>query len=291
MPELPEVEVLVRHLRPLLRGRKIQGVEVRRVRVIRPTSTRRLRQTLTGAAFTSVSRRGKFLLFRLCRPGRREPILLVGHLGMTGRMYLLSRNQPLPKHTAVVLDLGRERFVYEDQRYFGRLSLDASGVERLGFEPLGAGFTAAQLATALGRSRRAIKVRLLDQDAVAGVGNIYASEALHRARISPRQAAGRLNTAELRALHRSIRAVLVEAVRFGSTIPLRHGPGRSDGLFYYGSAGGGAKEYTERLRVYDRAGQPCGRCGRGIQRLVQAGRSTFYCPGCQGRIARRDSQS
>jgi formamidopyrimidine-DNA glycosylase len=282
MPELPEVEVLVRHLRPLLRGRKIRGVDVRRARVIRPTPRRRLQNELTGAAFTRVSRRGKFLLFALRRPDRREPILLVGHLGMTGRMYLLPRAQPLPKHTAVVLDLGRERFVYEDQRYFGRLSLDATAVARLGLEPLGADFTAAELTRVLRRSRRAIKVRLLDQDAVAGIGNIYASEALHRAGISPRRAAGRLTLGEVRALRRSIRAVLAEAVRWGSTIPLHHGPGRGDGLFYYGSAGGGAREYVERLRVYGRAGKPCGRCGRGIRRLVQAGRSTFYCPGCQG---------
>jgi formamidopyrimidine-DNA glycosylase len=291
MPELPEVEVLVRHLRPLLRGKKIRGVHVRRERVIRPTPANQLQQVLRGATFTGVSRRGKFLLFQLRRPANHPPVQLIGHLGMTGRMFLMRKTEPWPKHAAVVLDLGREQFVYEDQRYFGRLSLAERSIARLGPEPLGKRFTPITFAAALTGSKRAIKVRLLDQDLVAGVGNIYASEALHRARIPPQLAAGQLKPPQVRALWRAIRQVLTEAVRWGSTIPLHHGPGRSDGLFYYGSAGGGAKEYVERLRVYGRAGQPCGRCGRGIQRRVQAGRSTFYCPGCQGRRRRRDSGS
>lgn len=284
MPELPEVEVLVRHLRPLLRGKKIRAVHIRRERVIRPTTGSQLKQTLSGATFTEVSRRGKFLLFQLRRPAKQPPVQLVGHLGMTGRMFLKRKTEPLPKHAAVVLDLGREQFVYEDQRYFGRLSLDASSIVRMGPEPLGTEFTPKTFAAALAGSKRAIKVRLLDQDLVAGVGNIYASEALHRARIKPQLAAGKLKPPQVRALWRAIRQVLTEAIRFGSTIPLHHGSNaqRKDGLFYYGRAVDAPDYYEERLRVYDRAGQPCRRCKTDIRRIVQAARSTFYCPHCQG---------
>jgi len=283
MPELPEVEVLVQHLRPLLRGKKIRGVQIRRERVIRPTPAHQLKQALRGATFEEVSRRGKFLLFQLRGPAKAKPTLLVGHLGMTGRMFLARKSEPLPKHAAVVLDLGREQFIYEDQRYFGRLSLDASSIARMGPEPLAENFTAATFSTALAGSKRAIKVRLLDQDLVAGVGNIYASEALHHARIKPQLAAGKLKPTQIRALWRAIRQVLTEAIRFGSTIPLHHGSAaqRKDGLFYYGLATDAPDYYEERLRVYDRGGQPCRRCKTSIKRIVQAARSTFYCPRCQ----------
>lgn len=289
MPELPEVEVLVQHLRPLLRGKKIRAVHIRRERVIRPTSAARLKRALRGAKFVELSRRGKFLLFQLRHPQRKTSFTLVGHLGMTGRMFVLRPGELLPKHAAVVLDLGRGRFVYEDQRYFGRLTLDASSVERMGPEPLGKDFTAAKFATALAGSSRAIKVKLLDQDLVAGVGNIYASEALFRAGIPPQLAAGKLKPDQVRALWRAIRQVLTEAIRFGSTIPLHHGPGATtkDGLFYYGRAAGAPDYYEERLRVYDRADAPCRRCATKIKRIVQAARSTFFCPGCQPKFSAR----
>lgn len=283
MPELPEVEVLVRHLQPLLRGKIIRGVVVRRERVIRPTAAVVLTQTLRGAKFTDVSRRGKFLLFHLHSPKSKANILLIGHLGMTGRMFLAPKTEPLPKHAAVVLDLGGANFVYEDPRYFGRLGLDASSLARMGVEPLGAEFTPKEFANRLRGSKRAIKIRLLDQELVAGVGNIYASEALFRAGIKPQTASGKLKAAQVHALWRSIRAVLVEAIAFGSTIPLHHGPAAKsrDGLFYYGKAAEAPNFYEERLRVYDRAGQPCRRCKTTIRRIVQAARSTFFCPNCQ----------
>jgi len=289
MPELPEVEVLVRHLRPLLRGRTIRAVQIRRERVIRPTSAARLKRVLRGAKFLEVSRRGKFLLFQLRPPQRKAVFTLVGHLGMTGRMFVLRPGEPLPKHAAVVLDLGRECFVYEDQRYFGRLTLDASSMARMGPEPLGKDFTPAQFAAALAGSRRAIKVRLLDQDLVAGVGNIYASEALFRARLAPQLPASRLTRVQVRALWRAIREVLTKAIRFGSTIPLHHGPSEPgrDGLFYYGRAAGAPDYYEERLQVYDRAGQPCRRCRTAVRRIVQAARSTYFCPKCQPKISAR----
>lgn len=282
MPELPEVEILVRHLAPLLTGKKVRGVEVRRAKVLGATSERELAKALRGATFTGLSRRGKYLLFELRPVGRGKTVTLVGHLGMTGRMYLLPKNGALPKHAAVVLNLGRQRMVYEDVRYFGRLTLDRNGLEKLGPEPLGPDFTVEYLAEAVKRSGQAIKVKLLDQTLVAGVGNIYASEALFRARISPRLAANKLSAAQAKDLRRTIREVLAKAIRSGSTLPLNFAGGdERDGLFYYGSASGEADFYQERLLVYDRNGQPCIRCRTLIKRLVQAARSTFYCPGCQ----------
>src|SRR5881394_2705398 len=141
MPELPEVEVLVRQLAPLLRDRKINGVTVRRARSLLPTSAGEFSRRLRGARFLNVSRRGKYLLFELGASRRGGTFTLVGHLGMTGRMYLLPRGSVLPKHAAVVLKLGAEDFVFEDTRYFGRLTLETSATARLGPEPLSKEFT------------------------------------------------------------------------------------------------------------------------------------------------------
>jgi formamidopyrimidine-DNA glycosylase len=198
-------------------------------------------------------------------------------------MYLLPRTAELPKHAAVILDLGRERFVYEDTRYFGRLTLDTRSLSQLGPEPLGKDFTPGTFATNLSRFRQAIKVKLLDQSLVAGVGNIYASEALFLSGIAPQLAASRLSRAQVKRLHRAIRKVLAEAIRFGSTIPLNHSGEKGDGLFYFGRSEDALDYYEERLRVYDRKGQPCSRCGTAIRRIVQAARSTFFCPQCQTR--------
>jgi formamidopyrimidine-DNA glycosylase len=281
MPELPEVEVLVRHLTPSLHNRKIQGVDVRRERTISPTTVDEFTRKLRGATFVHLARRGKYMLFDLCRrDGNR--FLLIGHLGMTGRMYLASRKKPLPKHAAVVLKLGAENFIFEDTRYFGRLTLDATAVETLGPEPLGDEFTVGYFANALQRSSQAVKIKLLDQQLVAGVGNIYASEALFRAGVAPQLPARRLKPAQVARLWRAIRATLRDAINRGSTVPLNYsGTGDSDGLFYFGSAPGAPDFYEERLRVYDRAGRPCRRCRTPIKRIVQGARSTFYCPTCQ----------
>lgn len=284
MPELPEVEVLVRHLRPLLARKRIRAVSVRRALVLEPTTPAQLKRALNGASFTGLVRRGKYLVFELQR--LRAPITLIGHLGMTGRMYLIPRAAALPKHAAVVFDLGRELFVFEDTRYFGRLTLDTRALARLGPEPLEKSFKLHTFAAALARSRQAIKVKLLDQTVVAGVGNIYASEALFLARIPPQLAANRLSRPQIQRLHRAIREVLSHAIRFGSTIPLNHSHAKGDGLFYFGRADGTPDYYEERLRVYDRKGQPCSRCGTAVRRIVQAARSTFFCPQCQKRSGR-----
>lgn len=282
MPELPEVEVLVRHLRPLLKGRTVRGVEVRRAKILAPTSEREFARTLSGAKFMDLARRGKYLLFTLRLAGRGEPVLLVGHLGMTGRMYLHGKSEALPKHTAVAMDLGRHRFVFEDTRYFGRLTLDTDALERLGPEPFGEEFTDEYFAAALRRSGQAIKVKLLDQALVAGVGNIYASESLFRAGISPRVRANRLDGQQVKGLWKAIRQVLIDAIREGSTLPIDiAGSGARDGLFYFGSKSDANGFYAERLLVYDRRGLPCVKCGAAIRRLTQAARSTYFCPQCQ----------
>ena len=281
MPELPEVEVLVRHLAPLVQGKVIRAVEVRREKVIQPTTIAALQRALRGARIVGVTRRAKYYLIELRQQGQQESSLVVGHLGMTGRVFLAAKRQPLPKHAAVVLDLGRSSLVYEDTRYFGRFSLSASALAELGPEPLSSRFTTDSFAAALKRSSQAIKVKLLDQTLVAGIGNIYASEALHRAGISPRRAACSLTRSEVARLRNAIRKVLTEAIRFGSTVPLNFNGRRGNGLFYYGRAEDALDYYEERLRVYDRAGARCRRCGNSVRRIVQARRSTYFCPGCQ----------
>jgi len=281
MPELPEVEVLARHLRPALTGKTIRAVSVQREKVLQPTKSARFQKELAGARFVGLQRRGKYLLFELRRSGARENFFLLGHLGMTGRMFLASQNAPLPKHAAVVLELGGKNFIYEDTRYFGRFTLDLSALEKLGLEPWDEKFKPEIFHRALKRSRQPVKVKLLDQSLIAGVGNIYASEALFRAGISPRRAANKISARAAQKLLSAVRAVMREAIDGGSTIPLNFSGGKkTDGLFYFGRAAA-PDYYEERLCVYDRAGKPCLTCGSPIRRMVQAARSTFYCSRCQ----------
>ena len=152
MPELPEVEVLARHLGPLLANGTIAGVEVRRSSVLRSCSPAKFRRALLGARFVDLVRRGKFLVFTLRRPGDHATFPLLGHLGMTGRMYLQPTAAPLAKHAAVIFLIGNKSFVYEDMRCFGRLSLDSGVLRTLGPEPLSEDFTVDYFARALKRS-------------------------------------------------------------------------------------------------------------------------------------------
>jgi formamidopyrimidine-DNA glycosylase len=292
VPELPEVEILVRFLRPLLLDQTVREIRIRRPKVLAPTPVRTFTRTLRGARFAGLARRGKYLLFTL-HPARnlaakshaiaqQKPLTLLGHLGMTGRMYLLPANATLPKHASVVLGLDREQFVFEDTRYFGRFTLDTRPLQNLGPEPLGENFQIEPFAQALKRSAQAIKVKLLDQSLVAGIGNIYASEALFLAGVSPKVPARMLADLQISRLWRAIREVLAEAIECGSTVPLNFsGNGAADGLFYFGRAPGTPDYYEERLRVYDQAGRPCPTCGTAIRQIVQAARSTYYCPKCQ----------
>lgn len=277
MPEMPEVEILARHLRPLLRGKVVRGLKVFRTRATRPTPPREFEEALTGAAFKKLSRRGKYLLFEFQPKSSPNGFTVLGHLGMTGRMFIARKNEKLPAHTAIVFDLRDRNFVYEDFRYFGRMTLDLSPLEQLGPEP--ADISPASFLKSLKKSRQAIKVKLLDQSFLAGIGNIYASEALFRAGISPKLAANRLTAGQAGKLLNAVCAVLDDAIKFGSTVPLKTMSGKSEALFYYHNDGEGF--YETRLRVYDRAGKPCPNCGGPIRKINQAARSTYFCPHCQ----------
>ena len=282
MPELPEVEVLVRYLRPFLRHQVIHRVHVQRQRVLRPNSVRLFSKRLKGARFNDLSRRGKFLLFTLSAGELSETITLVGHLGMTGRMYFLPKSSTLPKHTAVWMDLGDKLFVFEDTRYFGRLTLETAMIDGLGPEPLSDDWTPDSFADALRISRQPIKVKLLDQRIVAGVGNIYASEALFRSGISPKISGQRLDKEQIFRLWQSVREVLSEAIERGSSQELNYASGsnRLDDFFYFGRSAG-QLDSSEHFSVYGRFGQPCFNCDHPIRRMVQVARSTFYCSRCQ----------
>lgn len=277
MPEMPEVEILARHLRPLLRGKTIRSIKVFRERATRPTLPREFEKALAGATFEKLSRRGKYLLFQLRQKGSKKPMAVLGHLGMTGRMFAAKKNEKLPVHVAVLFDLGDLNFVYEDFRYFGKMTLDLSPMEELG--PEASEVSPKAFAESLKRSRQPIKVKLLDQSLIAGIGNIYASEALYRARLSPKLPANRLTFAQTKTLLRAIREVLNHAIKFGSTVPIKTMSGKSGALFYFNDDGEGY--YEKRLRVYDRAGKPCYRCGSKIECITQAARSTYFCLRCQ----------
>jgi formamidopyrimidine-DNA glycosylase len=199
-------------------------------------------------------------------------------------MYVQSENANLPVHAAVVLELDRHVFVYEDTRYFGRLTLDTTPLERLGLEPLSKEFTPITLVARLSKSSQPIKVKLLDQSVIAGLGNIYASETLFRAGIRPTLPAKKLTLKQAGRLNSAIRYVLKTAISRGSSIPLNFGgEGKTDGLFYFGSASDkdSPKRKGERFLVYDRVGKACVKCGSKIRRTIQAARSTFHCPKCQ----------
>jgi formamidopyrimidine-DNA glycosylase len=269
VPELPEVETVVRGLAPELTGRRVVGVTVRETRLrggIAPEFAHRL----TGRRIDGLARRGKYLLAAL-DDGR---VWLV-HLGMTGRLTLGPASGPDERHDHVVLDLddGR-RVTYNDARRFGRVAvIEPDAVAREtgeGLDPLAPIFTPEAVFALTRRRRTPIKALLMDQRRVAGIGNIYANEILFHAGIRPRRLAARLARAECGRLVRAARAVLAEAIRRGgsSISDYRDGLGRS-GWFQL------------RHQVYDRAGEPCRRCTTPIRGRLVCGRSSFYCPRCQ----------
>ncbi len=281
MPELPEVEVLARHLDRRLPGRRIRTVQVARPRSVRPHPPREFASRLAGGRFVSVGRRGKYLLFGLGFP--RGSACLVGHLGMTGRIFCQRKGRELPRHAAVILHLDRGDCLFSDSRGFGRLTLESSPLERLGPEPLSDQFTIDYLRSRLALSGRPVKARLMDQDLVAGLGNIRAAEALYLAGVHPATPCRRLSRSSAARLHRAIRTALGTAIERGLSLPLDlDGPGRrGERLFYFGRRPGGGGG-GERLWVYGREGEACLRCRSPIVRIVQAGRSSFLCPRCQG---------
>ena len=269
VPELPEVETIVRGLTPALRGRRIDAVTVRETR-LRTRLAPGFATQLCTRRIEGLRRHGKFILASL-DDGR---VWLV-HLGMTGRLTVAPPGRPDRPHDHVVLRLDDGQLVtYNDVRRFGRMAvIDAAALRRetvRGVDALSPALTPEML-FALSRPRRtSIKALLMDQQCVAGLGNIYVNEILHRVGIRPRRRAGRLTRAECRKLVTAVRAVLGEAIaRGGSSI--------SDYRDGFGRPG----SYQRRHRVYGRAGEPCRRCATPIRACVVAGRASFYCPRCQ----------
>lgn len=277
MPELPEVETVRRGLAPHLVGQKIARVEVRRPDLRWPLPVD-LVQVLTGATVTDLARRSKYLLGTL----DRGPVLLL-HLGMSGRMLVEGgsigqfHRDPgvLSRHDHLVLTMADGTVItFNDARRFGMVDLIAPGavhplLAKLGPEPLDG---AMNLAAVFAAKKAPVKQVLLDQRRIAGLGNIYVSEALHRAGIDPRRAAGRIGAARVAALEGHIRDVLLEAIEAGGS-----------SLRDHRQASGELGYFQHSFRVYDREGAPCPRpgCQGIIHRIVQGGRSSFYCPQCQ----------
>lgn len=279
MPELPEVETVRRGLLPHLEGQRIARLTLNRdgLRWKFPPD---LVQVATGATVTGLRRRSKYVLLDL----DRDAAILI-HLGMSGRMLIEGASvgefhrdpSILPRHDHVVIETGAgTRITLNDARRFGMVDLiraDSSPLlAGLGPEPLEPAFSGETLATAFAGRRAPVKALLLDQGVVAGLGNIYVSEALHRAGIDPRRAAGRIARARLDALANHIKDVLTEAIAAGGS-SLRDHRQTSGELGYF----------QHSFRVYDREGTPCPRpgCPGTVRRIVQSGRSSFWCPSCQ----------
>ncbi len=293
MPELPEVETVRRGLEPILVGNAFASVEQRRPDLRFPLP-QRFGERLTGRRIEALDRRAKYLLARL-----DDGEVLVMHLGMTGRFSIDKANgavaapghfahpkKPIPKHEHIVFHLGDGSAVrYSDVRRFGLMdlvpaaALDSHALFKgLGVEPLGEALNPSWLAAKLKGKATSIKAALLDQRLIAGLGNIYACEALHRARISPLKLGGTLAgksgkpTKKTEALVEGIKAVLESAIKAGGS-----------SLRDYRHIDGRLGRFQHRFKVYGREGKPCKRtgCGGIVRRVVQSGRSTFFCPTCQ----------
>jgi formamidopyrimidine-DNA glycosylase len=274
MPELPEVETIRRELAPHLEGRRIRALRIIKPDILlagaRPAD---ISIAVQGASILAVGRRGKWLLFEL------DNAVLVTQLRMTGR-FAVGRGPAPPveefRHVAAEFDLddGRTLF-YDDVRRLGGFLLLSHeewrrAEARFGPEPLEPRFRARDLGSVLRLGRLPVKNALMDQSRLAGIGNIYASEALHAAGIGPARAAETLTDEEVRALHRSLRRILRRALDESGTT-----------FDSYRAVNGRSGSFQERLRVYGREGEACNRCGAPIRRIVQSGRSSFFCADCQ----------
>ncbi len=287
MPELPEVETIARQLRSMVVGRTVRDFESRWVRLTEPEPASLVAKRLAGRRIVDVRRRGKFVVIELDGGDA-----LVVSLRMTGRFTFHepgAMNGDAYVRAALTFTDGTT-LAFSDTRKFGRMAfVDLSALpgdngavarvrrageplyEFLGMEPLSRGFTVRWLAGFLKRrGRAALKPLLLDQRGIAGIGNIYAIEALWRARIHPLRSAGSLRPDEVARLHEALRWVLRKGIRFG-------GASRRD----YRDARGNEGRMQQEFQVYGRAGEPCLRCGRAIVRTVVGGRGTFHCPRCQ----------
>ncbi|WP_298429156.1 bifunctional DNA-formamidopyrimidine glycosylase/DNA-(apurinic or apyrimidinic site) lyase [uncultured Jannaschia sp.] len=281
MPELPEVETVRRGLTPALEGARLTRIDVNRPDLRWPFPER-MAERLQGATVTALGRRSKYLLLHL-----DTGETLIVHLGMSGRMVVDDAQHGnfhrdagwLPQHDHVVFHTDGHRVTFNDARRFGFMDLAATDAlethahfARMGPEPMGNGFHEAHLIDALAAKNTPIKSALLDQRVVAGLGNIYVCEALHRAGIAPTRKARRIAAPRVARLVPIIRDVLAEAIAAGGSSLRDHR--QADGTLGY---------FQHGFRVYDREGAPCPTpgCDGTIRRIVQAGRSTFHCPRCQ----------
>lgn len=264
MPELPEVETIARKLEPELIGRTIKEADLRWPRTLATPSPRKFKEQIRGQRIREVSRRAKFFILRL------SDFSLLIHLRMSGDLYVKNSTTEPEKHDRLVLQLsGNKSLVFNDTRKFGRIWLTADPQEvlgKLGPEPLGRDFTPQWLYASLQRRHRQLKPLLLDQTFLAGLGNIYADEALHIAKLHPLGMSDSVTEKQARALHEAVRKVLREGIRRN---------GASIDWVYRGG------EFQNFFRVYDREGEPCHVCGTRIQRLVVGQRGTHICPKCQ----------
>lgn len=277
MPELPEVELVAKSLDRLVRDRRIASADLIREKLTPEHSVAEFAELLAGATIRFVHRRGKHVLIDLSN----ERTLIV-HLRMSGRFMLLAAERELPKFSHAIFHLEDDtRLVFQDQRHFGMMKIvetsrlfEAKELAKLAPEPFSDEFSPEYFRRVLKTSKRSIKEFLLDQTKVLGLGNIYASEAMFLARVNPRVSADKLSRPKARALFETARFVLEESIGHGSTLNVD--PENIDGSYY-----GGA--YEDRWRVYDREGEACMDCAEPIRRIVQGGRSTYFCPKCQRR--------
>jgi formamidopyrimidine-DNA glycosylase len=264
MPELPEVETIVRTLKPALVGQTILAADLRWARTLATPSPRKFKEQIKGQQILGVSRRAKFLNIQLA------DFNLFVHLRMSGDLFIKEEKDAPEKHDRLRLSLSDgKRLVFRDARKFGRVWLTDdpdSVIGGLGPEPLSDEFTPEWLFSALRSRRRQLKPLLLDQAFLAGLGNIYTDEALHMARLHPLAASDSVKRKPAERLHEAIRAVLAEGIRRN---------GASIDWVYRGG------EFQNYFRVYDREGKPCPVCGTKIKRLVVGQRSTHVCPKCQ----------
>jgi len=299
MPELPEVEHVVRALRRAVVGRTIIASEIKLPKLISPLSVSSFKRKIKGTQITGVSRRGKFILIELdgdvalphgrafdtgsagASPARfaKRKMVLVVHLRMTGAFLYLNADEELPKHAHAVFYLDNDRrLVFRDQRKFGVMKLVPAsqlaalrGIAELAPEPFTSDFNSDYLQDVLKRSQRSLKTLLLDQTKVLGLGNIYAAEALFRSRINPFKPAAKLSKQRVVLLHEAIKEVLEFAVAH-----LRGGFNLEAGVSY-------GEAFERFWQVYEREGEPCVKCGTRIKRATHGGRSTYWCPKCQRR--------
>lgn len=279
MPELPEAETIVRGLRPTIVGRLVRRAEVLREDILREPKERFARK-LRGRSLTRVDRRGKNVII-----GLDNDSVIAVNLGMTGRLLpfpVAPRGASAAGHPAVRFHFrGGGVLIFDDTRRFGTVecltaSEWAERSDRMGPEPLAATYSSRDLHRALGTSRSPVRSWLLDQRRIAGIGNIYANEALYLAGVHPQAQARQLTQPEAVRLHRSIRRVLRNAIRAGGTT-----------IRDYRTATGEEGQYARRLFVYGRDDEPCVKCQTSIERIVFGNRSAFYCPGCQPAPASR----